>query len=344
MHKGALRATLIEVRAKEGHHHRHLANVRTMIEGSDLPGEVRSRAVAVFTRLAEAEARVHGTSVEEIHFHEVGALDAIIDIVGACAGFHALGVEQVYASAVPLGWGWGQMAHGQLPLPAPATLEILAGVRAPTRPAPGPGELLTPTGAALIAELAIFEQPEMTLHRVGIGAGQRDHPWPNVARMWLGERSGGGPFVQLETNIDDMNPQFYPAVLEKLLAAGAHDAWFTPVQMKKGRPGIVLSVLASESKQHSLAELLMRETTTLGVRVQRIEHRHEARREVRTVQTTFGSVRVKVKWVGDDPAGAMPEYEDCRAAAERAHVPIGLVHIAATSAAAELLATLRATR
>jgi uncharacterized protein (TIGR00299 family) protein len=339
--KGALRARRVDVLAEEGPHHRRLADIRGMIESSEVPGLVKNQAVAIFTRLAEAEAKVHGTTLDRIHFHEVGAVDSIIDIVGGVAGLHELGIEKLFASAVPLGHGWTESAHGRIPLPAPATLELLAAVGAPTRPAPGPGELLTPTAAAILAELATFSQPVMTISRIGIGAGQKEFEWPNVARLWLGEAEAAGTVVQLETNIDDMNPQLVAAVSASLFEAGALDVWTTPVQMKKGRPGIVLSVLARVADESTLADLVLRETTTLGVRVHAVHHRHEARREFREITTEFGTVRAKVKWLGNEPTGAMPEYEDCRALAEAAKVPVRIVYESATVACHALMAELR---
>jgi uncharacterized protein (TIGR00299 family) protein len=345
--KGALRATQVDVLAEEGRHDRRLADVLAILHASDLPPTVSERAAAIFVRLADAEAKVHGVTPDQIHFHEVGAIDAIMDIVGAVAGLHDLGIERLYASAVPLGHGWADTAHGRLPLPAPATLELLSAANAPTRPAPGPGELLTPTGAAILCELATFEQPAMSIRRVGIGAGRRDFAWPNVARLWLGEAqapavaSATGPLLQLETNIDDMNPQLYAGVVEKLFSAGANDVWMTPVQMKKGRPGVVLSVLCAAADEPALADLLLRETTTLGVRAHAVHHRHEARREMRAVQTPFGNVQTKIKWLGSEAAGGMPEFDDCRALAESAGVPVRRVYDAATVATQALLATLR---
>ena len=338
--KGPLRATLVDVHAEEGHTHRHLAQIRKIIEGSDLPELVQECAVAVFARLAEAEAKVHGTTAEKIHFHEVGAVDAIIDIVGGCAGVAELGLGKIYASAVPIGPGWTHSQHGQIPLPAPATLELLAAARAPTRPAPGAGELITPTGAALLAELATFRQPFMTLEKIGIGAGQRNCPWPNVARMWIGAPHAAGTMVQLETNIDDMNPQLFDAVSDKLFATGAVDVWFTPIQMKKNRPAILLSALAPAAAEASLTRVMFEETTTLGVRVQPIQARHEARREIREVETPHGTVRVKVKWIEHSPAGALPEYDDCRLLATKAGVPVRVVYESAAAAAQQLLASL----
>jgi hypothetical protein len=323
--RGPLRATLVHVDAAETTQHRHLGDIRELIQRAALPPSVQAHAVATFTHLAEAEAKVHGEPVEHVHFHEVGALDAIVDIVGAAAGLHALGIEQVYASGAPLGSGWVQSAHGQIPVPAPATLELLAAAHAPIRPSPGPGELITPTGAALLAQYARFEQPEMRLLRIGQGAGQRDPAWPNVARLWLGEPLAAGPMVEISTNIDDMNPELYAAVSQRLFAAGARDVWLTPVQMKKGRPGVVVSAIAPAGLEATLADLLLKETTTLGVRVHAVR-RHEAGRQQRTVDTRYGPIQVKLKIIDGAIWGAMPEYDDCLRAAEAAGVAVRLVY------------------
>jgi uncharacterized protein (TIGR00299 family) protein len=339
--KGSLRATCVKVLVEEGKHQRRLADVAAIISASTLPAKVREQSIAIFQRLANAEAKVHGTTPDKIHFHEVGAVDAIIDIVASVAGLNELGVEKLYASPVPLGHGWIESAHGRLPLPAPATIELLSAANAPIHPAPGPGELLTPTGAAILAELASFEQPVMRLSRIGIGAGQRDFAWPNIARMWLGEAEATGAIVQLETNIDDMNPQLYAAVSEKLFEAGARDVWLTPVQMKKGRPGVVLSVLAVAKDEAVLAEVMLRHTTTLGVRVHAIQHRHEARREIREVSTPLGNLRVKIKWMDEQAVDAVPEYDDCRAIADRSGISLLQVHQSAMAAGQALLAELR---
>lgn len=348
--KGAVVATFAEVHAVEGHVHRHLHHIRDIINAADLPNQVKERAILVFTRLAEAEAKVHGTTVEKIHFHEVGAVDAIIDIVGGVAGLHELGVEELWASAVPLGEGWADTAHGRIPLPAPATLELVAAAGMPTRPAPGPGEWVTPTGAALLSALATFGQPAMRVTKTGIGAGRKETAWPNIARLWLGEReaAGGGggsaTLVQLETNIDDMNPQLYAAVSERLFAAGAKDVWHTPVQMKKGRPGVVLSVLAPASAESALCDILLRETTTLGVRALPVAHRREAQRAIHHVATPYGTVHVKVKLLDGEPVSAAPEYGDCVKRATEAGVGLKAVHDAATAAAYALLTKLRDAR
>lgn len=323
--RGPLRATLVHVDASETAQHRHLSDIRALIERASLAPWVQAHAIATFTRLAMAEAKVHGEPVEYVHFHEVGALDAIVDIVGAAAGLHHLGIEQLYASGAPLGSGLVQSAHGQIPLPAPATLELLAAAQAPTRPSPGPGELITPTGAALLAQYARFEQPEMRLLRIGLGAGQRDPAWPNIARLWLGEALSAGPMVELSTNIDDMNPELYDAVSQRLFAAGARDVWLSPVQMKKGRPGIVLSAMAPAALENTLADLLLRESTTLGVRVHPVR-RHEASREQRRIDTRYGPVQIKLKRIDGAVWGATPEYDDCLRLAAAAGVPVRLVY------------------
>ncbi len=291
----------------EHHHHhpqRNLHDIRKIIESSDLPGPVKQKAVAVFARLANAEAKVHGTTVDTIHFHEVGALDAIADIVGTVAGLHELGIERLYSSGLPMGHGWTDSQHGKLPLPAPATLELLSAAGVPSRPAPGTGELVTPTGAALVCELAKFEQPMMRLQKIAIGAGKRETPWPNVARLWLGAESSpqGDSFrdtiVQIETNIDDMNPQLYGPLSERLFAAGSLDVWLVPIQMKKNRPGVMLGVLTGAANQRTIADIILRETTTLGVRVHPVQ-RFEAEREIKSINSPYGAVQVKIKsWGG----------------------------------------------
>ena len=330
--KGPLRATLVDVQATVGDAHRHLHDIQQIIAGAALPTTVKTQALAVFTRLAQAEAAVHGSTLDNVHFHEVGALDAIIDIVGVCAGLQALGVEQLYASGAPLGEGWTNSAHGRIPLPAPATLALLTAVGAPTRTAPGPGELVTPTGAALLAELAIFRQPRMQLQRIGIGAGQKEFAWPNLARLWLGEAVDGGQLVQIETNIDDMNPELYGPISEQLFAAGALDVWTTAIGMKKGRPGVLLSVLAPQACETILSDLLLRETTTLGVRVHTV-HRHEAARDFVTVATRYGAIPIKRKWLDGQVVGVKPEYAICQQLAQQQGVPVRMVYEAALTAA-----------
>jgi uncharacterized protein (TIGR00299 family) protein len=328
--RGPLRATFVDVQTREADgRHRHLSTIRGIIEAADLSVEVKGGAIGTFERLAVAEAEVHGTTVEKVHFHEVGALDTIVDIVGVSAGLRALGIDSLYASAAPVGPGWVDTEHGRLPLPAPATLALLTAAAAPTCESPGSGELVTPTGAALLAHYATFRQPRMRLAKIATGCGRRSFDWPNVARLWLGEpMSAGEPVVQLDANIDDMNPQFYASVSDRLFDAGALDVWTTPVQMKKGRPGVVLSVLAPRTCEAALAELVLRETTSFGLRVRPLR-RYEATREFRSVATRFGEVRMKIKRLASEVIGAMPEFEDCRRLAEQHGVSVRVVHEAA---------------
>ena len=314
---------------------RKLADILRLIDASGLSPAVRRRAAAIFRRLAAAEARVHGTSVEEVHFHEVGAVDSIVDTVGAVIGLEALGVERVYASSLPLAGGTVRTRHGVLPLPAPATLELLAAVGAPTRAAPAEGELVTPTGAAILAELATFEQPSLRVRRVGYGFGTREFPWPNALRLWLGEPVAGGliqdEVVLIETNLDDASPELLGYAMERLFEAGALDVYFTPIQMKKNRPGTLLGIIAPPARVHALAELVLAETTSLGVRLHPAARLIAERREA-TVETGLGMVRVKLKRLGDRTVAA-PEYEDCARLARERGVPLAEVYRLALAAA-----------
>ncbi len=333
----SIHGTRVTVPYDEAHQpHRHLPDILAVIEAGGLPAPVTERAAAVFRRLARAEAHVHGTTPEEVHFHEVGAIDSIVDIVGVVAGLHLLGIEAVYASALPLGGGTVEVAHGTLPVPAPATLEVLAEARVPTRPHPAQVELLTPTGAALLAELARFEQPSMAVQRAGYGFGTRRVPPLNAVRVWLGELVRPAPWqedevVLLECNLDDTTGEALGYVQGRLLEAGALDAWFTPIYMKKSRPAAMLSTLALPIQAQALAELILRETTTLGVRWQRLQ-RTIAGRSTVTVETPWGAVRVKVKELGGQALSAAPEYEDCARLAREAGVPWPEVYSAAERA------------
>lgn len=336
--KGAIRAAQVTVVVEDSHHHRHLADIEAVIDGSRLPEAVKTNAMTIFNEVAEAEGKVHGISAQAVHFHEVGALDSIADIVGASAGLHWLGIERLYASPLPYGTGQVRTDHGLLPLPAPATLEILARARAPLFAAPTQAELVTPTGAAILAGLATFERPEIAVERVGVGAGRKDLPWPNVMRFWVGNSPAQAdlPLVLLETNIDDMNPQFFGGVMAMLFEAGARDVFFTPIFMKKNRPATMVSVLAMRNEEQALARVLLEHTSTLGLRVQPVS-RYEAEREFKQVETPFGAIRVKIKILDGRRMQAQPEYEDCVAAAEKAGVPLGEVYAAAFSAGRELL-------
>ena len=312
--KGALRAALLQLRIAEhgkNHPHRHLADIVQLIESSRLPAQVQQTSLSVFQKLAEAEAQVHGEEVQQVHFHEVGAVDSILDIVGAAVGLHYFEIDQLYASALPLGSGKVNTEHGVMPVPAPATLELMRAAKAPLVSSASEVELVTPTGAAILCAMARFEQPQLTLERVGVGAGRRELPWPNILRILIGEADGLQPtHVEIETNIDDMNPQFYGYVMEKLFAAGALDVAITPVLMKKNRPASRLSVIANKKDERFLADVLLRETTTLGVRVVPLT-RYEAAREIHEIQTPLGKVQVKVKRLDGAVLQIAPEYDSC---------------------------------
>jgi uncharacterized protein (TIGR00299 family) protein len=346
--RGALGATAIQV-IEEEHDppHRSLADILRCIDGGELPPPAAAQARAVFNRLAEAEARVHRIALQEVHFHEVGALDAIVDICGAATGLALLGVDTLYSAPLPLNAGGTVVAaHGVLPLPAPASLELLAQAQAPTYPHPSTLELLTPTGAAILTTLARFERPGMRPHAVGYGAGSRSEPEPNVLRVTLGVRAAGSQegqdelLVMLACNIDDMNPQWYGNLFELLLARGALDVTCTPALMKKGRPGQVLSVLCREADADGLTDLVLLETTTLGVRRYGVSRR-AARRAFVTVDTPYGGVPVKLRVASGRVTQAVPEYEDCRTLARQAGVSLGAVTMAAQAAAFPLLGTKR---
>jgi uncharacterized protein (TIGR00299 family) protein len=326
--------------------------IRAMLEESALPTPARENALTIFAALARAEAQIHGTSVEDVHFHEVGAVDSIVDIAGAALGLHLLGVEEIYCSPLSDGRGFTRSQHGIIPIPAPATLALLAAAGAPLREAPTERELVTPTGAAIVAALAEFRRPPLHLLAVGYGFGRRELPWPNALRLWIGDADTTGEAATapqpaatdaerdeatlIETNIDDMNPQFYAPLIEKLLAAGALDAWLTPIIMKKGRPAITVAALARPEQAEALAALIIEQTTTLGVRLTTTERR-KAAREFATVTIPWGEVRVKLKRWHNTVVAAVPEYDDCLALAAATGLPIATIHAAATRHAAALI-------
>lgn len=314
--------------------HRHLRHVLEILERSTLPAEVRDKAEALFRRLAEAEAAVHGTSVESVHFHEVGAVDSIVDIVGGVIALGALGASRYAASPLNVGTGTVTMSHGTFPVPPPATARLVAGV--PVYGA-GEGELLTPTGALLVTAYATEygPLPPMRIAGVGHGAGSRDTPGrPNVVRLIVGEDDAavaGERVLVLETELDDAAPQLLGPLLDRLLGAGALDAFFTPVQMKKGRPGVLVTVLAPPERREAVEELLFRETTTLGVRRQEWA-RSVLDRESVTVKTPYGAVRVKLGLRGGVVYNAWPEFDDCERLAREAGVAVKEVLAAALAA------------
>lgn len=336
--KGALRACLVDVVVGESHHHRHFTDIAAMIEESGLSDAVKRVSQSIFRILAEAEARVHGTSIEQVHFHEVGALDSIADIVGAAVGLEYLGIERLYASAVPFSGGQVQTQHGTLPVPAPATLEVLSRAHAQMTPSPAQVELITPTGAAILAALATFERPNLVVTGVGVGAGKRELPWPNIFRLILGESTVESeyPLVLIETNIDDMNPQMFGHVMNRLFETGALDVYLTPIYMKKNRPATLLGVVAKRQDEPALAHIILEETSTLGMRVQPV-YRYTAQREFRQVATPYGDVPVKIKFLDGRAIQAMPEYDACDRIAREKQVALSEVYTAALLAGRQLL-------
>ncbi len=328
--RAGIAATHAVVEVSEEQPARTLEDVLRVIAGARLPDADKEKGAAVFRRLAEAEAHVHGETAEAVHMHDVGAVDAIVDVMGAVAGLRMLGAERLYCSALPLGSGEVTGPHGVLPVPAPATLELIAMSAAPVRTSDAArGELVTPTGAAIVTTLATFERPEITVERVGYGAGSRDpESRPNVLRIWLGdspESRGTSPMLLIETNIDDMTPEMLAYVQARLLAQGAADAWLSPVTMKKGRAAVVLSVICTEAAEERIARLILHETSTLGVRVRPI-HRWEAEREVLEFESSLGSAAVKVKRLPGQLPRYAPEYEACARLAEATGLPIAEVY------------------
>ncbi len=310
-----------------------------MIVASDLSPQVKTNSLAIFRRLAEAEGKIHGEPPDQVRFHEVGAVDLILDIVGAAIGLEALGIERLYASALPLGSGKVKTQHGLLPLPAPATLELLRRAQVPVIPSPAEKELVTPTGAAILATLATFEQPAMRITAIGTGAGQRELAWPNILRLIVGETnasSAHGELVLIETNIDDMSAQGFGQVMARLFAAGALDVYFTPIFMKKNRPATMLSMITSRLHEPALARILLEETTTFGMRIQPIG-RYEAQREMRKVQTAYGEIDVKLKKLDGKIFQAIPEYDTCLRIADETGVAFLEVYQAALAAGRDLV-------
>ena len=315
---------------------RHLADISRVINGSSLSPVIKQKSMAIFERLAQVEAKVHGTTPDKVHFHEVGAVDALVDIVGSVIGLEHLGITEIIGSPVNVGTGTVHTAHGKLPVPAPATAELLRGI--PLYSSSIAFELTTPTGAAIISTLAASfgPLPQMKIDRIAYGAGGKDLPGqPNVLRLMLGEFVPAyeeDTSVVIETNIDDMNPQTYEHIIERLMAQGAQDVYLTPIIMKKGRPAILLSVLTARTDSERVLDILFRETTSIGVRIQEVG-RKKLSREVCEVRTSYGPVHVKISKRGDEVMTMTPEYEDCRRLAEEHRVPLKTVMDEAKAAA-----------
>ena len=329
-------ATRVDVSQAGKTSHRHLPDILKLIDASGLSDRVKDRARRIFGRLAEAEAKVHGTSVDEIHFHEVGAIDAIVDIVGASIGVEQLSLDRIVCSPVPVGSGTVTCEHGVLPVPAPATAELLTGV--PLADCDEPGELMTPTGAAILTVLAdaFGPLPAMKIERCGYGAGSREgRTRPNLLRLIVGQEmrddSQADQVVVLEVNLDDATGEQIGHAFGTLFAAGALDVFTTPIMMKKNRPGVLLSVLTTPDKQRACEEAIFAETTTFGIRSHACNRRKLAR-AIETVQTRFGKIRIKVGLLGGRAINAAPEYDDCAEAARRHGVPLGEVVLEARHA------------
>jgi pyridinium-3,5-bisthiocarboxylic acid mononucleotide nickel chelatase len=329
---GALHVTFSEPADDQ---HRDWRTIRRLLQRSALPEAVRARSLAVFGRLAEAEAAVHGTTPEDVHFHELGAVDTLMDVCGVVTLVDDLGVEEIHCSPLPIGRGLTRAAHGVLPLPAPATAELLRG--APLHGVETDGELVTPTGAAIVSTLAtrFGALPPLTLDRVGCGAGTRDPTdRPNVVRVFLGDIAAPatGEVSLLETNLDDLNPELVPDAIERCFGAGALDVWTVPAHMKKGRPGFVLAALARPVDEHAVAVAILEETSALGLRVSRLR-RYELERDERIVDVEGGRVRVKVGRLNGRVVNVAPEHDDCAAVARATGRAVKSVWAAALAAA-----------
>ncbi len=312
------------------HHHEHrtMADIRKIIDSSNLSAAVKNKSLAIFSVIAQAEGKVHEKPADEVNFHEVGAIDSIVDIVGCAICVDYLEVEKIFVGRVNTGSGFVKCAHGLMPVPAPATAELLQGFK--TYSYGAEKELTTPTGAAIINALATFsaDLPEdFTSEKIGYGAGTLDLPIPNVLRIYFGECSGRieRRLVKLETNIDDMNPQIYGYLYDKLFDAGALDVWTQNIYMKKNRPAQMLTVLVDTEHLENCAKIIFEETTTLGIRIIAVEKRIEATRKMAKVETSYGEVQCKVSAYGGKIVSIMPEYEDCRRLAEKNNVPFKII-------------------
>ncbi|MGH7845972.1 MAG: nickel pincer cofactor biosynthesis protein LarC [Candidatus Binatia bacterium] len=324
-----IRATRFRVLADSQEEQRNWREIQSLLRRSPLPSEVKERGLEIFRRLAEVEGKIHGVSPDRVHFHEVGATDSIVDIMAAAIAIHHLKIGSFSFSRVPLGRGLTRSHHGPLPLPAPATLALLK--RIPVELTDLEGETVTPTGAAIIATLGsqFGTSPPLTIERIGYGAGDREFPdRPNLFRVILGNSEdprAREAMVVLETNIDDMNPEIYDYVFERLFQAGALDVFLAPIQMKKNRPGTLLSIIAAPSRREKLAEIIFRETSTIGIRYYPVS-RMILKRTSKTLETRFGTVRIKMIEQPDGTTRATPEYEDLKRIAARKKIPLKVLY------------------
>jgi len=331
--KGGMGGTQALVNVDEdhhSHHHRHLHHIEEIIEKSDLEKSVKQKGIEIFRRLAEAEAKVHRTDIEKIHFHEVGAMDAIIDVMGAVAGLAQLGIERIYCSPLHVGTGTVKCAHGTLPVPAPATTELVKGK--PIYSDGVEGELLTPTGAAILTTLSsgFGPMPNMTLERIGYGAGVAERSIPNLLRVVIGEDGDElndyrmEQVAVVETNIDDMNLQMYDYLIEKIMEMGALNVFLTPLQMKKNRPGTMLTIICRPEMVGDFSDFLLNETTSIGLRW-RVDNRIKTRGTVKEIQTKWGIIKFKVAEAGNEITNVSPDYDDCKRLALEKDIPLKAV-------------------
>ncbi|MBN2029536.1 nickel pincer cofactor biosynthesis protein LarC [bacterium] len=327
--KKGIWGTQFQVDVSDHHHHRGLKDIVKLIDDSRLPDGIKQKSKMIFENLAGAEAKIHNKPVDEIHFHEVGAVDSIVDIVGAVIGLDFMRIESIVTSKIHVGTGFLNCAHGTLPVPPPATLELLKEV--PVYSTGIEEELVTPTGAAILSTLSkhFGSFPPMQIEQIGYGLGQKDLPIPNLLRLCIGkvdEQNDEDRVQLIETNIDDMNPQFYEYIMESLFAKGAKDVFLIPIIMKKNRPGVVINVIAGPDQVQNLIDILFHETTTLGIRISEIKKRQILKREIHTVSTRWGEAKVKIRMVRENQKMVSPEYEDCKRIAQKNKLPIGKIY------------------
>ncbi len=341
----SLSGTIFTVNTEEDHAERHLRDIEEIIDRSDLGDDIKAFSKGIFQKLAHVEAKIHNSDPGNVHFHEIGGLDSIIDIVGVLIGIKMLGIEAVYVSSIPVGRGFVECDHGILPLPAPATLEMLKGI--PIHASDMEKELVTPTGISILKHIArsFGVIPKMKIQRIGYGAGSRDLKIPNLLRVWIGETDEKTEYekdevILIETNLDDMNPEFIGYASEKLMEGGALDVFMTPIFMKKNRPGTLLSVLITPDKLEETLSIIFTETTSLGIKLHRLE-RKKLPREIITVETTFGPVKVKVSQSSQEIKNISPEYEDCKKIAIKQGIPLRNVYEEAKATARKILISKR---
>lgn len=322
--KQNIASTKFTVKHQEQKHHRHLKDLYAMVDNTSIDEDIKEKAKEIFLKIARAEAKIHNMSLEKVHFHEIGAVDTIVDVVAAIIGFQKLGIDKVFCSGLNVGSGFVTFSHGKFPVPAPATAEILKGV--PVYSTDSKGELVTPTGAAIITSLAegFGDMPSINTDTIGYGAGSKDFEHPNVLRVYLGQMAGkqvGNLVDVIETNIDDMNPQWYDHIIDRLYGEGALEVFLTNIQMKKNRPGIKLTILADSACQDRLLKIIFNETTSIGVRIRR-ESRKILERGSRVFNTPFGEVTVKISMYDGEPVNKKVEYDDLKRLAVANGLPV----------------------